>query len=140
MLMHHRCLLSLVAQVALSSTASVFAFDENAFCAAARQFAFAANQDVGLWLDRTTRNGGMTVSCESRAVECNRFTYLPSDGMTEIWKQREAAVLNSMHCNNPIWQDAIANGWRITLTVTAADGARVSSRLLACWNGPSRLH
>jgi hypothetical protein len=126
MLAHRRCLLVLVLQVALSSMASAFTFDDKAFCAAAQQLAFAANQDVGLWLDRTTRNGGMTVSCDARAVEFNRFTYAPSDVMSESWKQREAKALNATHCNNPIWQDAIGNGWRITLTVTAPDGARVS--------------
>ena len=106
--------------------ASAFAFDEKAFCAAAQQLAFAANQDIGLGLDRTTRNGGMTVSCDARVVEFNRFTYAPSGSMNESWKRPEAQAFNATHCNNPIWQDAIANGWRIALTVTAADGARLT--------------
>ena len=126
MLVHHRCLLVLSFQVALSSTASAFAFDEKAFCAAAQQFAFAANQDVDRWLDRTTRSGGMAVFCDKRLVEVRRLTSAPSDTMNVSWKQREAQAFSATHCNNPIWQDAIANGWRITLTVTAADGARVS--------------
>ena len=126
MLAHHRCLLVLVLQVALSSTASAFAFDEKAFCAAAEQFAFAASRDADRWLDRTTRSGGMVVFCEKRLVEVRRFTSARSDTMNESWKRREEQAFNATHCNNPIWQDAIANGWRITLTVTAADGARVS--------------
>src|SRR6476620_659650 len=111
---------------ALSSMASAFAFDEKAFCAAAEQFAFAANQDIGLWLDRTTRNGGMVVICEKRLIEVRRFTSARSDTVNESWKRREQQAFSATHCNNPIWQDAIASGWRVTLTVTAADGARVS--------------
>lgn len=126
MLAHHRCLLVLIFQVALSSTAAAFAFDEKAFCAAAQQFAFAANLDADRWLDRTTRSGGMAVFCDRRLVEVRRFTSASSDTMNESWRRREAQAFNATHCGNPIWQDAIANGWRITLTVTAADGARVS--------------
>jgi hypothetical protein len=126
MLTHRRYLLVLVLQVALSSTASAFAFDEEAFCAAAQQFASAANQDADRWLDRTTRSGGMAVFCDKRLVEIRRFTSVSSDSMNENWKQREGQAFNATHCHNDIWQDAIANGWRITLTVTAADGARVS--------------
>ena len=123
---HHRCLLALVLQVALSSTAWAFAFEEKAFCAAAQQFAFAANQDADRWLDRTTRSGGMAVFCDKRIVEVRRLTYAPSDTLNESWQQREAQAFNTTHCGNPIWEDAIANGWRITLTITATDGARIS--------------
>ena len=126
MLAHRRCLQVLVIQAALSSISSASAFDDKEFCVAAQQFAFAANQDIGLWLDRATRNGGMTVSCDARAVEFSRFIYAPSDIMNENWKRREAEAFNSVYCNSVIWKDAITNGWRITLTVTATDGARVS--------------
>ena len=126
MLAHRRCLHMLVLQVALSSTASALEFDEKAFCAAAHQFAFAANQDADRWLDRTTRSAGMAVFCEKRLVEVRRLTSAPSDAMNESWQQREARAFSSTHCSNPIWEGAIANGWRIILTVTAADGARVS--------------
>jgi len=126
MLAHHRCLLVLVVQAALWSTASAFAFDEKAFCAAAQQFAFAANRDADRWLDRTTRSGGMAVFCDKRLVEVRRLTSARSDAVNEDWKRREAQAFNATHCDNPVWEDAIANGWRIALTVTAADGARVS--------------
>jgi hypothetical protein len=126
MLAHRRCLLVLVLQVALSSMASAFTFDDKAFCAAAQQLAFAANQDADRWLNRTTRSGGMAVFCDKRVVEVRRLTYAPSDTMNESWQQHQTQEFNSTHCNNPIWEDAIANGWRIALTVTAADGAGVS--------------
>jgi len=54
------------------------AFDDRDFCSAAQQFAIAAEQDVGHWLDRTTRNGGVGVWCDRRTVEFKRFTYAAS--------------------------------------------------------------
>jgi hypothetical protein len=98
MLAPHRCLLVLSFQVALSSTASAFAFDEKAFCAAAQQFAFAANQDADRWLDRTPRSGGMVVFCDKRLVEVRRLTSAPSDTMNESWKGREAQAFNATLC------------------------------------------
>src|SRR2546423_266386 len=105
MLAHRRCLHVLVILAALSSMAPAVAFDDKEFCAAVQQFAFAATQDVGLWLDRTTRNGGMAVFCDERMVEFRRFTYVPSDLMNESWRQREAEGFNSARCNNSIWKD-----------------------------------
>jgi hypothetical protein len=53
------------------------ALDDRDFCSAAKQFAIAAEQDVGLWLDRVTRNGGMEVWCDRKMVVFKRFTYAP---------------------------------------------------------------
>ena len=127
MLAHRRCLLPLVALVAVSSTASApaLAFDDRAFCVAAEQLALAATKDIGLWIDRLTRNAGMVVSCGARVVEFNR-TYAPSVSRSADWKERKAEEWSVAHCTNPIWSDAIQNGWKINLTLSAADGSSVS--------------
>ena len=128
MLTHPRCLLPLVvgAPISLTALAPVFAFDDREFCVAAQQFAVAAEKDIGLWIDRTTRNAGMNVSCGTRTVEFNRFTYAPSVSMGSHWRERKAEEWNAAHCKNPIWTEAIRNGWKVSLTVTTADGGRVS--------------
>ena len=61
MLMHRRCLLLFAVDVVVSSTslAPALAFDDREFCVAARQFALTASTDIGLWIDRTTRNADM---------------------------------------------------------------------------------
>jgi len=106
--------------------APALAFDDREFCVAAEQFALAQTKDIGLWIDRTTRNAGMVVSCDMKVGECKRFIYAPSTSMTESWKERKAAEWNATRCNNPIWNDAIRNGWKVALTVTAVDGSHVS--------------
>ena len=128
MLAPRRYLLSLIVEPAFSlmALAPALAFDDREFCVAAQQFALAQTRDIGLWIDRTTRNAGMVVACDTKVVEFKRFTYAPSASMTESWKERKAAEWNATHCNNPIWNDAIRNGWKVALTVTAADGSHVS--------------
>ena len=128
MLPPRRYLLSLIVEPAFSlmALAPALAFDDREFCVAAEQFALAQTKDIGLWIDRTTRNAGMGVSCDMKVVEFKRFIYAPSASMTESWKERKAAEWNATHCHNPIWNDAIRNGWKVALTVTAADGSHVS--------------
>jgi hypothetical protein len=106
--------------------APALAFDDREFCLAAQQIVIAAEKDVGLWIDRVTRNAGMAVSCERKLVKFERFTYAPSASMTEAWRERSAAEWNATHCNSPIWGDAIRNGWKIVLVVTSADGRQVT--------------
>jgi hypothetical protein len=69
---------------------------------------------------------GLVVSCDMKLVEFKRFTYAPAGSLTESWKERKAAEWNATHCNNSIWNDAIRNGWKVALTVTAADGSHAS--------------
>ena len=129
MFAHPRCLLPMAvgaAAVWMPAATRVFAFDDKDFCIAAQQLALAANNDVGLWIDRTTRNGGMTVACDARRIEFKRFSYAPSSSMTESWKELKSAEWNATHCNNPIWSEAIRGGWQIALTVTTADGSSAS--------------
>ena len=127
MLAHPSCLVMLPALMMTSLVASdpAIAFDDREFCIAAKQFALAANQDLGLWIDRTTRNAGMVVSCDTKRVEFKRFTYTSSASMSGSWKDRKAAEWNADHCKSPIWAEAIRNGWKIALAAMAADGGHV---------------
>jgi hypothetical protein len=129
-LTHRRCLMSLIAKATVSSTALVpaLAFDDREFCVATQQLALAVNKDVGLWIDRITRNDGVVVACSTRIVEFKRFITAPLASRSEDWKERKAAEWNATHCNNPIWIEAIRNGWMIAATFTALDGGRISLR------------
>jgi hypothetical protein len=106
--------------------APAFALDDRDICVLAQQLAVAAEKDVGIWIDRATRNAGMFVSCDARTIEYNRFTYASSASMTDAWKARKNADWNTTHCDSAIWRDAIGRGWKIILSETAADGGRVS--------------
>ena len=79
-----------------------------------------------MWIDRTTRNAGLKVSCKERTVEFTRFTYARSASMTDEWKERKGADWNATLCTSPIWGEAIRSGWKIVLSETAADGGHVS--------------
>ena len=125
---HPRCLLA-AAVISFTPRVPALAFDDSEFCQAAQQFAVAENRDVGLWIDRTTRNAGMTVTCETKVVEFKRFTYALSSSMSDAWKERKAAEWNARHCNNPVWSDAIRSGWKILFTTTSVD--RKSASIIA---------
>jgi hypothetical protein len=105
--------------------APALALEDRDICVLAQQLAAAAEKDIGIWIDRATRNAGMRVSCATRTIEYRRFTYTLSAAMTEAWKTRKADDWNATHCGSPIWRDAILGGWRIILNETAADGGQV---------------
>ena len=44
-------------------------FEDLQFCVAAQQLAVAADKDIGIWVDRVTRNAGMSVACDRKLVE-----------------------------------------------------------------------
>jgi hypothetical protein len=115
--------LVLLAAAATATPAS--AFEDREFCVVARQLAIAAEKDIGVWIDRTTRNAGMAVSCDRKTVEFTRFTYAPSASMDQAWKARKTADWNAVHCASPVWNEAIRNGWKVVQSVNAADGGRV---------------
>ena len=100
--------------------------DDRDFCSAAKQLAVAAEQDVGLWLDRVTRNAGMEVWCDRKMVVFKRFTYAASASMTVEWKARKAAEWSAANCGRPLWDEAIRQGWKVDLSVTAADGGKAT--------------
>jgi hypothetical protein len=105
---------------------SALALDDGDYCVLAQQLAIAAEKDIGIWIDRMTRNAGMVVSCDRRIVEYRRFTYSSAASMTDAWKARMGADWSRMHCGSAIWKDAIGRGWKITLSETAADGTSVT--------------
>ena len=108
-----------------ASTPSV-AFDDGSFCVAAQQLAIAAEKDIGIWVDRVTRNAGMRVVCDRKVVESTRFTYLPSSSMTEHWKAAKASEWNASQCSSALWREAIDNGWTVLLQVASPDGGRAT--------------
>jgi hypothetical protein len=67
--------------------------------------------------------------CDKKLIEFTRFTYIGSSSMTESWKAARASEWNAFHCNNPLWNDAIANGWTVLLNVSSVDGGRASFKM-----------
>ena len=110
----------------LLGVAPALALDDKDFCVSAQQLAIAAEKDVGVWIDRLTRNAGMVVACDRKTIQFTRFTYAPSASMNDAWKASKGADWNAVHCNSRIWNEAIANGWKIVLSQTAADGGQVT--------------
>jgi membrane protease subunit (stomatin/prohibitin family) len=106
--------------------APALAFDDNQFCVAARQIAIAAEKDVGIWIDRMTRNAGMSVACEKKVAEFTRFSYVTSAAMTPDWKAARSSEWNAAHCNSLLWREAIDNGWTVVLNIATADGGRAA--------------
>jgi hypothetical protein len=110
----------------LSALVPALAFSDREFCIVAQQLVAATKADVGVWIDRQTRNAGMFVSCDRRSVEFTRFTYAPSASMNQSWLERKSADWNAVHCASPVWNEAIRNGWKVMLSQASADGGRVT--------------
>jgi hypothetical protein len=110
----------------LLGAAPAAALDDRDFCVLAQQLAIAAEKDVGVWIDRVTRNAGMAVSCDRKTVEFTRFTYAPSSSMNDAWKQSKAADWSATHCSSRVWGEAIRGGWKVVLSQTSADGGQVT--------------
>ena len=77
----------------LIGMAPALALDDKEFCVSAQQLAIAAEKDVGVWIDRVTRNAGMEVSCDRKTVQFTRFTYAPSASMNDAWKASKSRGL-----------------------------------------------
>lgn len=114
-----------IAALLLAST-PVLAFDDKGFCVVARQLAHAAEKDVGIWIDRVTRNAGMAASCDLKVIEFTRFTYIASTSMTAGWKAARSSEWNASLCSSPLWREAIDNGWTVALAVSSVDGSRAT--------------
>ncbi len=119
-------LLPFIAAVAAFGTAPALALDDQDVCVLAQQLAQAAESDVGIWIDRQTRNAGMVVSCKQMTIEYRRFSYAPSTAMTADWKAHKGADWNATHCASAVWKDAISRGWKVVLSETSADGGQAS--------------
>ena len=105
--------------------APALAFDDTQFCVAAKQVAIAADKDVGIWIDRNTRNAGMAVNCDRKVVEFTRFAYIASASMSDHWKTLKASDWNATQCKS-VLREAIDNGWTVILNVATADGGRAT--------------
>jgi hypothetical protein len=105
------------------------AFDNEQFCVAAKELVRASAIDVGTWTDRFTRNDGVEIGCDLKTVHFKRFYKSPAKTLTDAWRDNQAVLWQSAYCHNSLWQDAIANGWVVSATVTTSTGERV---WLAC--------
>jgi hypothetical protein len=114
----------LITAIAASAAAPARALDDRDICVLAEQLAQAAESDVGIWIDRLTRNAGMVVSCKQMTIEYRRFSYAPSTAMTADWKARKGADWNATHCASAVWKDAISRGWKVVLSETSVDGGQ----------------
>lgn len=116
----------LVLPLALGLADSAAAFDDQDFCTVARQMASASERDIGTWIDRTTRNAGMQVACEAKAVEFLRFTYDTASTMDAAWKARAGEGWNGWVCASALWREAVLNGWTVTLSIWSAERQNLS--------------
>jgi hypothetical protein len=112
--------------ILLATLVPALAFEDKELCVAAQQLAIAANRDIGIWIDRVTRNAGVVVACDSKAVEFTRFAHVASASMTDHWRAAKASEWNSAQCNSLFWRQAIDNGWAIVLNIASADGGRAT--------------
>jgi hypothetical protein len=122
----HVASLLLVASAALAVSAPARGFDDRDICAAAQQVAIAVENDIGVWIDRVTRQAGMVVACDKKVIEFRGFTYTPATSMTEAWQAQQVAKWKRTRCAGPIWTEAIRNDWKIVLTITSVDRRQLS--------------
>jgi len=119
-------MLLVTAAMSCAMAVAVAAFSDREFCDVAKQVAIAAEQDVGNWIDRKTRNAGIIVDCTDKVVQFKRFTYLPTTAFNDAWKQRTSTSWNARHCSSAIWREAVKTGWKVQLGVWSADGGHAS--------------
>ena len=81
--------LALVSQPALP-------FDQDEFCDSVMEVAQRMNARRGRWLDRSTRQDGVAVDCESKTLEANRFVNANPGDMREVGGPQTAAVERSL--------------------------------------------
>src|SRR5689334_1815697 len=107
--LHPSALLAILSAI----TAPALAFDDGQFCVAVQQIAIAAEKDIGVWIDRTTRNAGISVACDTKVVQFTRFSYSAEASMTAHWKARRSAEWSAAQCKSALWREAIGNGWTV---------------------------
>jgi hypothetical protein len=91
-------------------------------CQAATLMARAVNADIGVWLDRQTRNDGVDVICPIRTVRFKRFLNLRT--LEADWRQRRQEDWSRANCADRVWRPAIDEGWIIMASFTTASGER----------------
>lgn len=113
------------------------AFDNTQFCQAVGQLTRAAKRDIGTWINRTTRNDGVELFCDRKLVHFKRYASTQGSGLREAWREARTEEWRSTTCINPIWREAVDNGWIISTTVTTATGEKV---WFACEPGGTAFH
>jgi hypothetical protein len=136
--MHASWLATIAAGAALAAAASVpaRAFDDTQFCNAVTHLTRTAN-DVGTWIDRTTRNDGVEILCDRKLVHFKRYSRTPASGLQDTWTTSKTEEWQSAYCARAMWREAVENGWIISATVTTVTGARV---WFACQPGGTGFH
>lgn len=119
-------LLTSLASLFLHHTGAVAqgAFDEAAFCAAAKDAAQKMNQESPMMVDNLTRQDGMAVVCAARMVDFKKSILVKQSDFREGWLERKQAQWNELYCPNEIMGPAIRAGWTVQMTLTFASGER----------------
>jgi hypothetical protein len=125
------------AVVAAAVSGDARAFDSTQFCQAVKQLVRAAAGDVGTWVDRSTRNDGVEIVCDRKLVHFKRYSSVSSSTLRGSWKEAKTQEWQGAYCANPIWREAVDNGWLISATVTTASGERI---WFACQKGGLGFH
>jgi hypothetical protein len=113
------------------------AFDDTQFCQAVTQFVRAASVDVGTWVDRTTRNDGVEISCNRKLVHFKRSSTMPASALRPEWRNAKTEEWRSAYCAKPMWREAVDNGWSVSATLTTVTGERL---WFACQKGGAAFH
>ncbi len=125
------------AALAAAVNSGARAFDNTQFCQAVNQLARAAAGDVGTWVDRSTRNDGVEIVCDRKLVHFKRTSSAPAGTLRGNWREAKTQEWRGAYCANPIWREAVDNGWLISATVTTTTGERI---WFACAKGGQGFH
>lgn len=117
--------LGATAAIAIASPSPSLSFDDNQFCQAMTEIGRAGNAHAGTWVDRHARHDGIDALCNFRTVHFKKFLNASASGLLGSWKERKKQEWNRIHCSNPIWREAIDNGWIISSTITTSAGEQV---------------
>jgi hypothetical protein len=112
------------AALAAAASSSARAFDNVQFCQAVNQLVRAAAGDVGTWVDR-------------KLVHFKRTSNAPTGTLRGNWREAKTQEWRGAYCANPIWREAVDNGWLISATVTTTTGERI---WFACAKGGIGFH
>ena len=75
--------------------------------------------------------------CDRKLVHFKRYASTPGSGLREAWREARTEEWRSTTCINPIWREAVDNGWIISATVTTVTGEKV---WFACQPGGTAFH
>jgi hypothetical protein len=100
-------------------------FSDDAFCAASRQAESNLKAEGPKWVDDVTRNDGMTVDCDNKAVEFKKFLKVNAADMQHGWEDQMQQAMNQTYCQDPSMALAMDHGWSVNVSISMADGAKL---------------